>query len=462
MKHYKQRPPREVRIERFDARGGGEGDDSFGRRWSIRGAPVGATILAAGRSHDGTRLGLVHPAEDAVAPACPVFGVCGGCQWQEMPVARQREEKAKMLDRLLNELGGESHPIRYAGKAYGYRNKIELTFGVGRYLLAHELNTEIGRIGRWLGFHAPGRHDRIVDVETCALASNAINEVYVKIRGDVLASSFPFWDSERHVGFFRNLVLREGIGPAGEPTALAALYTSAPGEEETGWLRDRAGAWGASCVAWFVNPGPSDAAVGDLHEILADAGESATIFQALAGLRFRLSPTAFFQVNVAAAEVLVETVRELLGPNGGVLWDLYCGAGLLGLAFAPQFDRVVGIESVEAAVLDARRNAQENGIANVEFVAGPVEVLVGSLPPPEVIIVDPPRNGLHPDAVKVLAAVSAARSGVVLVYVACKPTSLLRDGKLLGAAGWVCTDRVAVDLFPQTAHVEVVTRWVSG
>ena len=115
-----------------------------------------------------------------------------------------------MLARLLGELGGEDHGVVSDGPAYGYRNKIELTFGTGRYLLSHELNTEIKREGRWLGFHAPGRYDRIVDTPDCALASPAINAVYARIRADVLASEFGFWDCNAHTGFFRNLILREG------------------------------------------------------------------------------------------------------------------------------------------------------------------------------------------------------------------------------------------------------------
>ena len=465
MKHHKHRPPREVRIHGFDARGGGEGLDVNGTKWSIRGAPVGALIQAAGRNYDGTRLSLLEPAPDAVTPECGVFGVCGGCQWQEMPVERQREEKGRMLARLLGELGGEDHGVVSDGPAYGYRNKLELTFGTGRYLLSHELNTEIKREGRWLGFHAPGRYDRIVDTPDCALASPAINAVYARIRADVLASEFGFWDCNAHTGFFRNLILREGSSRE----VLAALYTAPGADEHAAWLRERAPSWGASCVGWFENPTSADAAVGDLREVLVDSGSGLSITASLGGIRFQLATTAFFQVNVPGAELLVDVVRRYLGAGGpgSVLWDLYCGAGLLGLACADRFGTVVGIELVEAAAADARANAAFNGVENVTFVAGHVEKLVGTLAPPDAVIVDPPRGGLHPDALAVVAGLAASvgteghPTSRVLVYVACKPTSLLRDGKLLAAAGWVCTDRVAVDLFPQTAHVEVVTRWVA-
>ncbi len=463
MKHHKHRPPREVLIDGFDARGGGQGLDANGTRWSIRGAPAGALILAVGRNYDGTRLALVKPSEDAVPPPCGVFGVCGGCQWQEMPAQRQRDEKGRMLARLLGELGGEDHGVVSAGEPYGYRNKIELTFGTARYLLAHELNTEIKRVGRWLGFHAPGRFDRIVDTPDCALASPAINAVYARVRADVYASDLEFWDCNEHTGFLRNLILREGL----DHDVLVALYTAPGTEEQAAWLREHAPGWGATCVGWFENQTSGDAATGDLREVLVESGRGLSIAASLGGIRFQLSPTAFFQVNVAGAELLVDVVRRYLGVGGSVLWDLYCGAGLLGLANADRFERVIGIESVEPAVVDARANAEFNGIVNATFVAGPVEKLVGTLVTPDAVIVDPPRGGLHPDALKVIAglAASAGTPGQpdarVLVYVACKPTSLLRDGKLLRAAGWVCTDRLAVDLFPQTAHIEVVTRWVA-
>lgn len=466
MKHHKHRPPREVRIDGFDARGGGEGADVNGTKWSIRGAPVGATVLAAGRNYDGTRLGLVAASPDAVQPACDVFGVCGGCQWQEMPHQRQRDEKGRMLARLLSEFGGEDHGVLGAGEPYGYRNKIELTFGTGRYLLAHELNNpEIKRVGRWLGFHAPGHFDRIVDTPDCALASPAINAAYARIRADVYASGFEFWDCNEHTGFFRNLILREGL----DHEVLVALYTAPGTDEHAAWLRAHAGRWGAACVGWFENRTSGDAATGDLREMLMETGQGLSIAASLGGIRFQLSPTAFFQVNVHGAELLVDAVRRFLGVGGAgsVLWDLYCGAGLLGLACADRFESVIGIESVEPAVVDARGNAEFNGVTNVSFVAGQVEKLVGALPVPNAVIVDPPRGGLHPDALKVVAGLAASvgtpghPDSRVLVYVACKPTSLLRDGKLLQAAGWVCTDRLSVDLFPQTAHIEVVTRWVA-
>ena len=212
-------------------------------------------------------------------------------------------------------------------------------------------------------------------------------------------------------------------------------------------------------------------AIGDLREVLVETGQGLSIRAMLGGVHFQLSPTAFFQVNVPGAELLVAAVRRMLGAAAAdsdaprVLWDLYCGAGLLGLACAGEFDAVYGIESVAAAIEDARRNALENGITNATFAAGNVENLLANLPSPTAIIVDPPRNGLHADALRVLATMASYQTesrDLVLVYVACKPSSLLRDGLLLKQAGWVCTDRLAVDLFPQTVHVEVVTRWVVG
>lgn len=468
MRKRARKPPVPVTIDRFDRNGQGEGTDPAGRRVTVRGAPVGATVLAGVRA--GVRLGLVTPAPDAVEPRCAVFGVCGGCQWQEMPLARQRLEKQRMLARLLAPLGARDGGIVGADAAYGYRNKIELTFGVGRYLLADELNTPIPRAGRWLGFHAPGRYDRIVDTEDCALASPAINAVYARIRADVLASDLAFWCPDTHVGFLRNLVLREGTPvDGGAAPVLVALYTAPADDAQAAWLRAHAPGWGAACVGWFENAASADAAIGTLREVLVDDGQGLGIAATLAGVRFTLSPTAFFQVNAPGAELLVAEVRRLLTAGAAaspaderrVLWDLYCGAGLLGLACAADFDAVYGIESVAAAVDDARINAARNGVGHATFVSGAVEAHLGALPAPTAVIVDPPRNGLHADALRVLAGLAAdPERAPVLVYVACKPTSLLRDGLALQQAGWVCTDHVAVDLFPQTAHVEVVSRWI--
>ncbi|MEN9787556.1 MAG: hypothetical protein RLZZ299_2820 [Pseudomonadota bacterium] len=449
------RAPVSVTIEGLDHNGVARGTDARGRAWTVRGAPLGATVRAAGRRNAGVMLAVEAYPPDAVPPRCAQHETCGGCTLQHAPLARQRTAKAAMLAELLAPLGGIDHGLEAVPDhdGYGYRNKVELTFGTRRYLRADELNTDVPLTGRFLGMHAAGRYDRIADAPRCELASAAMNAVVARVREDVLHSAWEPWDAHAHQGTFRHLVLREGA-----EGVLAAIHTSHAEPELAQWLRARAPTWGAAGVQWWVNAGLADAALGHLH---AQLHGCATVTQRLGVARFRLSASAFFQVHDAAAQLLVTRVGDALALDRGaarddVLLDLYCGTGALGLALADRVGRVIGVELNEHAVADARTNAAENGV-DATYHAGPCEQVVPTLdlPGAPAVIVDPPRVGLHPDALRFVCGLDAR----VLVYVACKPSSLLRDGLALAAAGWRCTDRWAVDLFPQTGHAEVVARF---
>jgi len=438
------RPPRTILVDAIDTEGNGLGFDDRGLRWTVRAAPPGARVKVVGRPKRGFRVAIEAPAPDALPAPCPAFGLCGGCVWQEVPLPRQRGEKELALDRLLGGLGGTVHPTLGEPEGYGWRNKAEFSFGVDRFLGDHERDAP--RAGRWLGYHPVGHFDRIVDLAGCALVDPRLDAVYRAARADLLASPFAPWNPVTHEGFLRHLALRTG-----EEGVLAAIHT-APGDEHAAdWLTRHAPRWGAVGVCWFEGAQKADAALGTLRAVLHGVP---TVTARLGHLRFRLSPGTFFQVNVAAATRLADQVAAWVG-RGARLWDLYCGGGALGLYCARQFDEVVGIERNAASIADAEANARENGIP-ARFHAGDVEALVHALPRPDAVIVDPPRAGLHPDALKVVAGLDAD----TLVYVACRASSLARDGLALHAAGWRLTDRVAVDLFPQTAHVEVASRWV--
>ncbi len=448
----KQKAPVEVTLDRLEARGvSGLTDD--GRRVQVRHGAVGARIEArAGRKGKGQRVGLVQPAPDQVDPACSAFGLCGGCQLQEMPLKRQRAEKADLVGRLVG------HPCRGcegAADAYGYRNKLELSFGARRFLAeATDDRSEIE--GSWLGFHPPGWYSRVVDVDGCPLGSAAMNRVIAAVRAQAPA---PAWDNATHQGWWRHLVLREG-----DDGVLVTLVTHGSCPDRA--VRRVADAVAAlDCVTgvlWRVNDGVAEVATGDLRAVLH--GEP-TVAITLGRARLELPPDAFFQVNTPGADILVARIGDALrlpgdpdeGPAGGTLLDLYCGVGAIGLALASRFDRVVGIELLESAIETARRNADRLGVDGV-WQAGPVEALLPQLdlPRPLRVVVDPPRVGLHPKAAQFLSSLDAD----VLVYVACNPASLGRDRELLAAGGWALADLWAVDLFPQTRHVEAVGRFL--
>ncbi|MSQ01217.1 MAG: class I SAM-dependent RNA methyltransferase [Myxococcales bacterium] len=476
------RPPVEVEIDGLDADGIGTGLDDQGRRWTIRGAIPGGRVLAGGRPHGGALLGELRAPAGAVAPQCPQFGTCGGCLYQPLPPASQRHARLAALTTLLAPLGVEDPAMRATpGEGYGYRNRLELSFGVERYRTRDEQAAEkVERAAaadapaaaadapaaatdsppntppRFLGFHGPGRFDRIVDTPACAIAAPELNAVLARVRADVLDSPFPAWNPRTQTGFWRQLGLR-----GGKSGVLVLVYTALASPEAEVWLRLHAPRWGARGVLWYTTDRVSDAAVGELREVLAG---DATLDMSLDGVPMTLSPLAFFQVNPAGAEVLLDVIRDALGP-GGLLLDLYCGVGALGLALHRSFEAIAGVDLVAEGIAEARRNAEALGV-RADYRAGRAELVLPDLLRDHgatattgrrlAVLVDPPRAGLHPDALTLLSGVVAD----VLVYVACRPTSLLRDGLALLAAGWRCTSWTAVDLFPHTAHVEVVARFV--
>lgn len=441
------RAPRLVTLDSIGPDGLASGLDSRGLRWVVRGGVPGAVVEARGRASAGWASAVIEPHPDAIPAPCPAFGSCGGCQWQTLPWARQHEEKLKSLRELLAPLRAEGSLV-HADAAYGYRDKLELSFGVRRWLEEADQAAGVDGTGRYLGLHSPNRFDRIVDLDACAIGRPELAAVQRRLREDLLGSELTLWDAAARTGFLRHAILR-----ADDEGVLVLLYTSEPTPEDEAHLRATAATWGASGVLWYVNPTTADAAVGELRAVLHGRQ---TLEVSFGGRRFHLSPTAFFQVNRPGAEVLRDVVRDYLG-TGRQLLDLYCGVGAFALSLTDRFEEVLGVELNPAAVEDAQRNA---GDSPVRFLAGEVETVVPALgiARADAVLVDPPRFGLHPKARAWLTSFDAG----VLVYVACKPASMVRDFEMLELGGWRCTGWTAVDLFPQTRHVEVAARFVRG
>jgi 23S rRNA (uracil1939-C5)-methyltransferase len=447
-------PPFDLRIDRLEPKGHGAGEHE-GHRVMVRGAPPGAVVhvrpfqskrgvLYARRQH------LVEPAPDAVEPRCAVFGVCGGCVLQECPLEGQRRAKAELVTRSAGALEGvRVHEPIGREAAYGYRNRVELTYGNRRYLSDEEMEQGLSNQGRFLGFHAPGRFDRIVDVARCELISEGMNALITAAREQLARSAFEAWDTRDHTGFWRHLMLREGQ----DGDRLVVVFTAPPEDEAA--ARAELEAFAAAMpevggVVWYVNDRVADATVGEQRAVLRGRN---WLQERLGELRFTLAPQAFFQTNSSGAELLYDTVAQAAG-SGSRLLDLYCGSGSIALWLAGSFDEVVGVELHAPAVRDAVENASVNGVDNARFVQGEVEKVATDLEG-EVVVVDPPRAGLHPKAARWLADLPARR----LVYVACHPPSLGRDRAILEEGGWRLEELWTVDMFPQTGHVEAVARF---
>ncbi|HJN74718.1 MAG TPA: 23S rRNA (uracil(1939)-C(5))-methyltransferase RlmD [Myxococcota bacterium] len=439
--------PFDLKITELEPNSCGRGEHE-GQPVLVRGAPPGAVVHVRpfkkkrGTIH-GRRVRLVEPPPDHVEPRCAVFGLCGGCALQELSLTAQRAAKERMVRRILAPLEGvEVHPVIGAPAAYGYRNKVELSFGVRRYLSEEDHAAGEPIEGSFLGFHAPGRFDRVVDAERCELVPEGLNDIIHALRVMLESSELPPWDARAHTGFWKHAVLRETT--LGE--RLVAIYTN-----EGDALPDLMTLRLDATLSWYVNAGVADAAIGELRSVISGDG---TITEQLGEVRYQLSATSFFQTNTPAAARLYDVIAEAAG-SGPRLWDLYCGTGAIGLYLAPRFDEVVGVELDPGAVEDARANAARNG-RTVEYHCGRVEDVLPRLRGDDIVVVDPPRAGLHPKAAKWLAAAPVSS----LVYIACKPGSLARDRELLEAGGWVMVALWIVDLFPQTGHVEAVARFL--
>lgn len=455
-------PPFETEITGLDERGLGIGLGPGGQEVRVRAVPPGARVsVVPFRRKQGTlharRQHLVRPPPGAVEPDCPLFGTCGGCTLQELPLDAQRAHKHAAV---LAAVGPAPtvHAPRGAPAAYRYRNKVELGLGPTRYVAEDRFEKGHTTIdGRFLGFHAPGRFDRIVDAQGCSLLSEDAEALLRAARTVLLAGDAPPpYDPHTHEGALRHLVLREGSN-TGERLAILHTTSAVP---EAFFHRFADALFAAPAargrlvgVVHRIHDGVSDVATGPIRAVRGQDHLHETLF----GRTFRLSPDSFFQTSTAGAEVLYRTIGEALG-TGGTLVDLYCGAGSIGIALSDRFEAVVGLELVEDAVQDARENARRNRVSG-EWIAMPVEDAadrIAAVAGPRKLVVDPPRAGLHPRA----AAFLADAPGDVLVYVACKPASLGRDRAVLEAGGWRATDLWTVDLFPQTGHVEAVMRFV--
>ncbi|MBM4287746.1 MAG: 23S rRNA (uracil(1939)-C(5))-methyltransferase RlmD [Deltaproteobacteria bacterium] len=396
-------------------------------------------------------------------PRCRHFGLCGGCPWQNLAYEAQLHWKRQHVQECLEHLAGlrpeDIRPTCASPEQFYYRNKMEFTFAPRPWLPAEELaaGKNPHEAGGALGLHAPGSFQRVFDLTECHLQSSQTGDLVTAVRDRVRASGLPVYDTRRHTGFWRFLVLREGKNTG---QTLAHLITTDQGDPKAvnalgAYLRERFPV--ITTLVHSVNAKKAQVAQGQGERALWGPG---FIEERLAGRRFRISAGSFFQTNTRAAEALYDAVIRLAELTGGeTVWDLYCGAGSIALCLADRARRVVGFELLEAAIQDAYANSRLNGVDNCQFLAGDLkdclrEAITSSHHrPPDVVITDPPRAGMHPQVIKALLEIAPRR----IIAVSCNPATLARDLALLQER----YDIAAVepfDLFPHTAHIECVVR----
>ena len=390
-------------------------------------------------------------------PFCSHFGTCGGCKWQHMQYAAQLHFKEKTVHDAYQRIGEldttRLHPIVAAPEQRYYRNKLEYTASDTRWLTEEEMqNREAIPEKNGIGFHLPGSFDKVLDIEHCYLQADPSNAIRLAVKRICETHVWPFSNLRHKNGFLRNLIIR--LNRKGDVMVVLVV-----GEGKEEWIRILFNELRKefpqiisfySCVNLKVND-----TIQDL-DVKLEYGEPA-IIETLDHVRFYIGPKSFFQTYSQQAATLYRLTKDLaqLQPTEHV-YDLYCGVGSLGLYMADRCKKVIGIEQIKEAIDDARENAKLNGISNVHFEVGKVESLVDPAfihkhGRPDVVITDPPRAGMHPDAVMHLEAAAPDR----IVYVSCNPATQARDIRMLSNT-YELVSAIPVDMFPHTHHIECI------
>lgn len=434
------------------------------------GAPgdvVDLMILKSKKSYAEGRIErYVSLSSEREEPCCPHFGICGGCKWQHIPYKLQLETKESSTYDQLERIGGveigEKRPILGAdsyegGAVYGYRNKLEFTFSDNRWIPSEELSEGVVITDReGLGFHIPGRFDRVLDIRECHLMPSVNDRIRLYVKEYCLThEGFTFYDLRNHEGLMRSLMIRTST--SGE--VMVVVIFGEENQEKRVELLDALAEtfpWITSLM-YVVNTKVNDS-FSDLPVVTYKGKDYMT--EEMEGLLFEVGPKSFYQTNSAGAHALYNVARDFaLRESTGdeLIYDLYTGTGTIASFVSRYVRKVIGIEYVEEAVEGARKNVRRNDIRNAEFFAGDVkdiltEDFVNTYERPDVIITDPPRAGMHPSVLRVITDVARPRR---IVYVSCNPASQARD--MLELKKYYRT-LVAqpVDMFPQTHHVENV------
>ncbi len=437
-----------------------------------RGAPGDEALVAITEVHKnwarGRIVALREPSANRVEPRCPVYATCGGCQLQHLSDAAQQEARTTIVREALRSIGhlGNAHAISAAQpsaaqpsaqeehaheatvrpcratESWGYRNKMQLVAG----------------LHGTLGLYRHHTH-KVVPLAHCAIAHPLANRILTATTRLLAEYGWSAYDEQSRQGLLRHVLTRIATTPPGSasnvaPAALVALVATSPDLPAVGEFARRLTELVPEVhgIVLNLNPHNTNVILGTQTLLVRCADH---IVETVRGVSFRLDATSFFQVNSTGLATMADLVMEALEPlPGDHVVDAYCGVGALALLVAPHVGRVTGLESHEGAVEDARQNANLNRTANVSFMCGPVEEMLGKVPNVDSIILDPPRKGCAPSVLETIAAMKIER----VVYVSCNPATLARDLSHLVTLGYCIRSVQPLDMFGQTSHVECVVR----
>ena len=423
------------------------GDRRIKMKGGIKGQKVKAAVKRTGRGKaDVKMVELLEKSPIETAEVCPHFEGCGGCTMLSVDYAKQLEIKEEQVLELFEDAGirgFEFLGVQGSPDNVGYRNKMEYTFG-----------DEVKGGPLTLGLHKKGRHIDIQTVDGCMLVDSDFNTILKESLAFFQDAELPYYRVVNHEGYLRNLVVRKGIHT---DEIMVNIVTSSQCEFDMSKFADMINGLelkgNVVSILHTINDGLADAVQCDEMRILYGVDY---LHEEILGLKFKISPFSFFQTNTKGAEQLYTIARDFIGDHSNkVVFDLYSGTGSIGQLMAEKAKKVYGIEIIEEAVVAANENAKLNGLDNCEFIAGDVKDTVKSLDvKPDLIIVDPPRPGIHKQAIKDICDFGAKE----IVYISCNPKTLVDDLKDFIGYGYIPEKVKCMDMFPNTPHCESVVK----
>ena len=460
MKKNKNLILENIKLISAGAKGVSVGKTEDGKTVLVSGAIPGDTVnarvkKAKSKYYEAEMVEILEPSPFRIEPECIHFGVCGGCKWQNMGYEKQLEFKQNEVLNNIKRIGGiedvECIPILGGEEHYFYRNKMEFSFSNARWLTSEEIksDTEIDNKNA-LGFHIPGQWSKILDLKECYLQEAPSNEIRLAIRDYAIKNNLDFFDLRNQEGFLRTLMLRQNS--KGEWMILIQFFREEKENRENllNFILDKFPQ--IKTLLYAINSKGNDS-VYDL-DIQTYFGEG-FIFEEMDGLKFKIGPKSFFQTNYKQALNLYRKTLEFADiQENYVVYDLYTGTGTIAQYMARHAKKVIGIEAVQEAIDAAIENAELNGLNNCTFYCGDMkevftEEFLAQHPKADVLITDPPRDGMHPKVIEQILKLSPER----IVYVSCNSATQARDLALM-KEHYNVVKILPVDMFPQTHHVE--------
>ena len=443
---------RQVEIEvtdlAFDGKAVGHLD---GKVVFLKGGLPGETVLAEivrtkARFSEGVVRSIVKKSPRRVPAICSHFDYCGGCTWQDLTYQDQLAFKKKQVKDCVERIGHlpdvPVHDVIGSRELFGYRNKMEFSFNT-------RTDSEFT-----LGLHVRGSFDDIFDLQECHLPPSIFGEIVVWFREYVRQTGIPVYDVRHHTGYLRFVMIRQAKRTGDLMVNVVTHYGNIP--DEAGLVEQLTTAFPSiTTIVHNQNGQKSNIATGETERVLFGSG---FIEERLSDLVFRIRANSFFQTNSIQAETLYRTGFDMLYPRPeDRVPDLYCGTGAIGILLAKSVHEVVGVELVPDAVIAARENAQRNGIGNITFFEGNVNDFLKAQDAEsgrfDIIVVDPPRAGLHPKALKQLIRLRPQK----ILYISCNPATFARDAASLIQCGYHLPEIKPVDMFPHTMHIELAS-----